>query len=443
MTQNTAVLQAVERLGYRVTVGDVAATAGLPLAVAQQGVLALASDVQAHLQVSEAGEIAYQFPRNTRTVLLSKYWRLRLQAAWNRVWSVLFYLIRISFGILLVVSLLLIAVALIALTIASQAARGDDQDNGGGYSGGGGFGGGGFGGGFVYMPNFWFGPGFFDPFSFNYEERRRRPRRDQQLNFFEAVFSFLFGDGDPNTDLEERRWKAIAAVIRNHQGAVIAEQVAPYLDSTGRGWSQEFEDYMLPVLSRFNGQPEVSDQGQIVYHFPELQVTAENRRKLSVPQFLQELPRRFSQASSGQIMLAAGLGGANLIGALALGSLLRDSGALAAQIGGLIGFVSSIYWVLLGYGTAFLTIPLVRYFWVQQQNRKIERRNDERQARTAALSSANPTVQEKLAFARQFAAQAIVSSENLAYTTEKDLTEQEAENKDAIDEEWRRRLSGI
>ena len=77
MADSTTLTRAIERLDYRVTIGDVAAEAGLPLAEAQQGVLALASDVQAHLQVSESGEIAYVFPKNLQAILFSKSWRLR------------------------------------------------------------------------------------------------------------------------------------------------------------------------------------------------------------------------------------------------------------------------------------------------------------------------------------------------------------------------------
>jgi len=36
----------------------------------------------------------------------------------------------------------------------------------------------------------------------------------------------LFGDGNPNANLEERRWQQIATVIRNSGGAVVAEQIA-------------------------------------------------------------------------------------------------------------------------------------------------------------------------------------------------------------------------
>ena len=50
------------------------------------------------------------------------------------------------------------------------------------------------------------------------------------MSFLESVFSVLFGDGDPNADLEERRSKAVAKLIRAKGGAVTAEELAPYMD---------------------------------------------------------------------------------------------------------------------------------------------------------------------------------------------------------------------
>ena len=281
MALNAEVMQAVERLDYRVTVGDVAAQAGLDIKVAQQALLVLASDTQAHLQVSEAGEIAYEFPRHFRAVLRNKFWRLRLQETWEKVWRVWFYLIRISFGILLLVSIALIFITIAILLIAASSADREGGRRNRSFGGSG----------MMFLPRVWFGPNIFWFFDFDYSHRRY-PRRmttssrttprtenQNQMNFFEAIFSFLFGDGDPNAELEERRWRSIAAVIRNHNGAVVAEQISPYLDDLGKGWSSEYEDYMLPVLSRFNGQPAVSQQGGLIYHFPELQVSATDRRQ--------------------------------------------------------------------------------------------------------------------------------------------------------------------
>jgi hypothetical protein len=231
----------------------------------------------------------------------------------------------------------------------------------------------------------------------------------------------------------------IATVIRNNGGAIAAEQVAPYLDDVGQGYDQEYETYMLPVLTRFNGRPEVSPTGQIVYHFPELQVTANQNRPSSVPAYLKESLWRFSEAGSGQLVLAAGLGAVNLVGALVLGRLLTDQ-VMVAQLGGLVAFVDVLYPVLLSYGLAFLAVPLIRYFWLKGRNLKVESRNEKRQERAVFLNEATPELQQKITYARRFAAQTVVTQENLAYTTESDLTEQEALQADKIDAEWRRRL---
>jgi hypothetical protein len=439
MVLNPSVMKAVEQLNYRVTIGDVAAQSGLDVKVAERDLLTLASEAGGHLQVAESGDVAYLFPRNFRGVLQSKSFRLRLQNWWSKVWETLFYVIRISFGILLIASIVLIFLTILVILMSMNSR----EDGGGRSSYGGRYGGGGF------FPGLWISPNWFYVFRPDYYRRRsyyrqqsrrtyntRSSGNESEMNFLEAVFSFLFGDGNPNADLEEKRWQAIGSIIRNHGGVITAEQVAPYLDNVGKDW-QENEDYILPVLTRFNGRPEVSPDGQIIYHFPELQVTAKTQRSpQAVSAYLREQPWQFSQASSGQIIGAAGLGGINIVGALVLGNLLQYS----AELGGLVAFVSSIYWLLLAYGIGFLAIPLIRYFWIQWRNKRVESRNEARQERAVALLHAGETIQQKLAFAQQFAAESVITESNLAYTTEQDLTEQEYLNSDKVDEEWKRKL---
>ncbi|YAF95734.1 MAG: hypothetical protein AB3A66_24885 [Nodularia sp. CChRGM 3473] len=432
MTPNPTIMQAIEKLGYRVTVGDVATQAGLNVAEAGQGLLALASDTGGHLQVAETGDIVYQFPRNFKENLRKKYFQLQLQEWWKKVWGVLFYLIRISFAIFLIVSIALITITIIVIITAANSDR--DGNSRGSSSRGGGF----F---FFPFPDlFWyFSPNYRTRYQERRYERRQDRSQDSNLNFFEAVFSFLFGDGNPNANLEERRWQEIATVIRNNRGAVVAEQIAPYLDNLGESYTQEYEDYMLPVLLRFNGQPQVSPEGQIVYYFPELQVKASNKHRQSVATYLEEFPWRFSAAGSGQIMLAAGLGILNFVAALILGGLLAD-GTVAAELGGLVAFVQGIYWLLLGYGTGFLAIPLLRYFWIQWRNKKIAARNRDRLSRSGLLANPDDTIQRKIDYARQFATETIIGKDDLVYSTETDLLDQEVERSAQIDAEWRRRL---
>lgn len=415
MTPNPTIMQAVEKLGYRVTVGDVSSQGGLSVAEAGQGLLALASDAGGHLQVAETGDIVYLFPRNFREILRNKYFQMRLQEWWKKVWAVLFYLIRISFGIFLILSIVLITVTIIIIVNAGSSDR-NDNDRGRSSGGGGLF--------FFPFPDlFWY---FSPDYSTRSQQRQYQRQQGSNLNFFEAVFSFLFGDGNPNANLEQRRWQEIGTVIGNNHGAVVAEQIAPYLDDLGETYTREYEDYMLPVLTRFNGQPEVSPEGQIVYYFPELQVKATKTSPELVPTHLEEYPWRFSAAGAGQIILAAGLGVLNFVAALILGGLIAD-GTAAAQLGGLVAFVEGIYWLLLGYGAGFLGIPLVRYFWIQWRNQKIAARNRDRLYQAQLLANPEETLQRKINYAQQFATEKVIGSEDLVYSTETDLIGQELE----------------
>lgn len=443
MVPNRDIMRAVEQLNYRVTAGDVAAQAGMDLQLAEQGLLTLASEVGGHMQVSETGELAYVFPQGMQGILQGKYFRLRLQQWWSKIWRVLFYLIRVSFGVVLIASLVLIVLTLviIAIALATASSQNREEDRGGG--------------GFspIFLPRLWIGPDWFYLFSPGYGrrsyERRQYLGRDGQMSFLESIFSFLFGDGNPNANLEERRWQAIATTIRNNGGSVVAEQIAPYLNDLGSGSSLSLEDYMLPVLSRFNGRPEVSPDGDLIYRFPELQVMADEYQATPVAAYLKETPWQFSAASSSQKMWAISLGGINLVAALALWKALQDGEivSIVAQIiaeagfaGSVVSFTTGIFGFLFAYGVAFLGIPLARYFWIQWRNKRIEARNEERQDRAIALNEADDTLQRKLTYASEFATRTIVSSEDLAYTTEEDLTEQELAQKDKIDEDWRRRL---
>ncbi|MBE9008973.1 hypothetical protein IQ250_01970 [Pseudanabaenaceae cyanobacterium LEGE 13415] len=407
-----AILQAIESLNYRATVGDVAAQAGLNINLAEKGLLALASQADGELQVAETGDIVYQFPRNFRQVLREKDARIRRKETFDKIWRILFYLIRMSFGVVLILLIVASLLAIIALTVAANSSR--DNDNGGDFS----------------MPNVWISPDFFWIFSPNYD--RRPAQQKSQLNFLESIYSFLFGDGNPNADLEERRWQSIGAVIRQNRGAVIAEQIAPFLDSIGTRSEQESEQFMLPVLTRFDGRPEVTPEGQFVYHFPSLQTTvAQSDDRKWLPAFLRESLYQFSKATTGQITMAATWGVVLLILALILTGIVASAGAAVFKA---IAFVS------LGYSVLYLLVPTVRYFTIKGRNAKILERNRDRESRAKQL--ANPTVQHKLAYAEQFAAETVIQQSDLIYSTDRDLIEQDIERSTQIDTEWQQRLEG-
>lgn len=89
------------------------------------------------------------------------------------------------------------------------------RSNNSGFSvgGGGGYGSAG--------PRIWFSPldvfWYLDP----YYMRRRRLRQEsgQGMNFLEAIFSFVFGDGNPNESYDDRRWR----LVRHNQQPLLCE----------------------------------------------------------------------------------------------------------------------------------------------------------------------------------------------------------------------------
>ncbi|EFJ27073.1 hypothetical protein SELMODRAFT_96266 [Selaginella moellendorffii] len=389
-------MKAIDTLGGRVTVGDVATNAGLKVSEAQSALQALAADTGGFLEVSDEGDVLYVFSKDYRSNLLAKSFRLKIEPALSKLKAGAEYLIRVSFGTTLIASLVIVYTSIFVLL--SSARR------------------------------------YWDPYYY-----RRRKRRTDGMNFLESVFSFVFGDPDPNEGLDEVRWQAIGEEIAAKGGVVTAEELAPYLDVSALDENnKDDESFVLPVLLRFDGQPEVDARGNIVYRFPSLQRTAANQAWKSHNgdrlQYLQEAPLPFSRAKQTDQTLVVALGAFNLLGVLTLGSLLKDA-AITAQMGGLLQFVSNAFPVLQAYTVAFFAIPIFRWFQVQQKNTKIEGRNLARKERALRLRAPDATLREKLRSARRQAERTIIGKDRIVYTTEKDLLEQ---SYDAAD--WDRRM---
>ena len=71
-----------------------------------------------------------------------------------------------------------------------------------------GYGGGGYSGGYYYRsPMIW-----WDASDLLWFQSRRTPQknRNSPMSFLESVFSFVFGDGDPNRDFEEKLWQMVS-----------------------------------------------------------------------------------------------------------------------------------------------------------------------------------------------------------------------------------------
>lgn len=340
------------------------------------------------------------------------------------------------------------------------------------------------------MGGFW-GPSPFDffyyrPYYSRYYYSPGDPQAGQRdpddMGFLESVFSYVFGDGNPNGDVEERRIALVAEMIRESGGAVTAEQLAPFCDDApmpltaegklGEERAYVDESFVLPIVTQLDGEPQVTEEGDIVYVFPELMTSASTK---STPSFSNEemtrmkresrvlrragleedaptssiktllnmnristrgaldradlidilegaLPEdpdymdmdvddstlllereyKFSLASGGQTILAGVLGAVNLGGALYLGNLLGQYALYGVRLPSYMGLVQQFFPLLLGYAVLFNAIPLVRNFWIQGQNAKIQARNEARKSWKAVLEQKAGSVKRKLVAASRF-----------------------------------------
>lgn len=102
------------------------------------------------------------------------------------------------------------------------------------------------------------------------------PRPTQPMTFVAAVFSWLFGDGAPNADFEQRQWEAMADYIRRHGGVVMAAelrpfQISPKLEPSASGAdasssSLDEDAFMLPILQHFDGVAAPSACGEFMHY---------------------------------------------------------------------------------------------------------------------------------------------------------------------------------
>lgn len=218
------VIEVVEKApNGKVIAADVAVSAGVSLSQARKDLTALASISQGDIAVSSDGELIYEFPQNLNAVLANNSLKYKSKQAFLKVWPGLFYALRVSFGVVLLASLAAIFSTIFFLSQSSSSSddnrRRDNRGMGGGFGG----------------SMFW-GPSpldffYYRPYYGGYYGAPGRPAKDpDEMGFLESTFSYIFGDGNPNEGLEERRLSLAANMIRENKGSVTAEQLAPYCD---------------------------------------------------------------------------------------------------------------------------------------------------------------------------------------------------------------------
>jgi hypothetical protein len=435
--ERAKVIKAIKELGRRVTVSDVAAKTGLPLLATTRALNGVAADCRGTIQVTKEGNLVYAFSPAFDAAYLKTGIALFFTEAAQQLFKLAYFLLRISFGVTLIVSAVTVAILIVVAVVAILSKNDSGGDSGGGFDFD--FGGldeiGRF---FVWdtayratTPSYGYGYGGYDSgIGISSAERdyaaytqgKYIPKGDtavpENQGFVLNCFSYLFGDGDPNARIDEQKWQMIAEHIRTNNGVTTDEQLGCY---TGAGFRKE--DAALPVLVRFDGQPTVTDTGNIIYVFPSLQNTAQQQQfappPQAVPNYLEEKRWPFSNYDAGNFIPVAIFAFLNFVGCV---WLFRHMTTIA---------VLHPYRVLIDYLTIyasfFLFFPILRYIGLQVFNIGIEKRNKQRAANYALTKQHKH--QQKLAEARLLAISADpAKSDEIVYSSDKDLLEQEFEH---------------
>lgn len=349
---------AVEEQGGAVAVADIVSVTGLPAVEVTLQLNNLAWEQGGHLQVTNEGSILYNFtPGAVSKRFIDHLSRIGIVAR-----DYFLTAFRFIFGLLLVISLTITnSVTAIALTVMGAM------------------------GGMRPAPVCGFN--LFSLLIAIVNSYGRKKERTQTLSgterLLELCFRFVFGPPDPNADVENFHWKLVAKKIAGCDGIVCEEELLPFLINTRNPDSE-----LLEAIVRFDGLPECTESGNVVYRFPALQGGAGNSqdeelaRQVAHPgAFLREGKWAFSKCSAAETLPVIGL----VYGNLAFCSLFYCLVQFLPWFGSLHTILCTIT-MLWGYSMLIAVFPFCRLAINQVRNFRVHRRNAKRAALGQAVS---------------------------------------------------------
>lgn len=267
------VTDAFRRRRNGATVADIVAKTALPLQTVRELVPIAADEYSARLEVTESGEILYSFPHG----FVSKYrgFRAGLRKAGEKLkkgikiaasWVFKVWILLMLVGYF--VFFMLIALAALVLSMAASTSsnnRSSRRDDG-------------IGGLFLASRIFnmiihiWFYSELLKATDPHYRGTGS-PARSRGRPLHKAIFSFVFGDGDPNADWPSREKQAVIAYIQANRGLISLPEL---MSLTGLP-PDKAEERITSYCVEFGGLPEATEDGTVVYRFDDLLLRADTK----------------------------------------------------------------------------------------------------------------------------------------------------------------------
>jgi hypothetical protein len=372
------------------TAADISAATALPLSTVRELVPRLADEYSGRLEVCESGEIRYSFPRGFTSryrgfrAVLSRFFE-RFGRALRTGASFLFKVWIMGMLVGYFVVFMLIALASLFLSVAA-AGSSNSNDRSGRNRGGG-----------VYFASSIFNLiirlWFYSELTRSWDDRgfRQKPKKARNDGpLYKRIFSFVFGEDDPNKDWTSREKKAIIAYIKAHRGVISLPECMSF---TGLPPDKAGEE-MLACCREFGGMPEATPEGTVVYRFEDIlrgdAVSAAAETAVPVRRL-----RVFSANPKNTNIWIGLINGVNLLfgayflsNALRTGPLVADAVPPGASVYGfvtkLLGQFVSSPWPVIAVGLGLIPLIFSVLFWLipalrctveKRENEQIKRGN--------------------------------------------------------------------
>lgn len=350
------ILTSLRRLDGRATVGDVVADTGLTADAARAGLKSVLETHLGHLEVTDSGELVYSFERGM-IERGSEPWLARAVAMVKRVATSTF---KASIAVMLVVYFVIMVALVIAAVFASQ--RGGDGRGGWGGRGRGGF---------SLDPVLWYwlwSPRWRIGRPYYGHRWERTLDKDDRVPFYKKVFAFVFGPDRPKPTQRQLDRGALR-LIRARSGVLTAAEL---VEHSGRPL-EEAESEMGRLLGSYDGEAVAAPNGEVVYAFPGLMASVDERRRLREPnpawQRL-EHPLELTGNSTSANVVVAGMNAFTLLASATAPWFIFPR----LGLGGPAAFFGLVV-VPLVFSVLFFSAPLLRSAGVWAENNRRRRRN--------------------------------------------------------------------
>ena len=202
-------------------------------------------------------------------------------------------------------------------------------------------------------------------------ESRKSLTNPNKKSLIAAVYDFVFGPGRVNIDpLADAR--EVAAFLKEEKGVVTSGEIVAL---SGRSYEQA-EIFLSDVITRFQGEVELSDNGVVYGRFDELTQSTEEIEDAKIEYFWDEYeaPYEMNGNKSSRNFLIAFFNAFNLVFStivlnLGLGGELYAYAPYETQIVIVLGWIPFVFSLL------FFLIPLLRWFKINKLRRQREETN--------------------------------------------------------------------